>query len=77
LKFLQRRSNWEIFNSLLRLLILQEEQRQAMSEDLRKEVLIGLKQLDAEKSVEFDLAAVRDIKHSGRSRYSPRPKRMD
>ncbi len=61
----------EIILEGLRLLRVQEEQRHAMTEDLRREVLIGLKQLDAEKSVEFDLAAVKDIKQSGRSRYSP------
>ncbi len=61
----------EIILEGLRLLRIQEEQRHAMAEDLRKELLIGLKQLDVDRSEEFDLAAVRDIKHSGRSRYSP------
>lgn len=61
----------EIILEGLRLLRVQEEQRHAMTEDLRRELLIGLKQLDADKSVEFDQAAVKDIKHAGRSRYSP------
>ncbi len=61
----------EIILEGLRLLRMQEQQRHAMAEDLRKELFIGLKQLDAGKSIDFDQAAVRNIKHAGRSRYSP------
>jgi len=61
----------EIILEGLRLLRIQEEQRHAMIEDLRREILMGLKQLDLDRSVEFDQAAVKDIKQAGRSRYSP------
>jgi putative addiction module CopG family antidote len=52
----------------LRLLKIQEEQRQAMTEDLRREILIGVKQLDAGKSLCFDESVVADIKNSARSK---------
>ncbi len=61
----------EIVLEGLRLLMIQEEQRLAMTEDLRRELLIGLNQIDADKTIEFDLAAVNEIKQTGRSRYSP------
>ncbi len=50
----------------LRLLKYQEEQRLAMTEDLRRELVIGLKYLDAGKSACFDLSVVNDIKKLGR-----------
>ena len=59
----------EIILEGLRLLRIQEEQRHAMIEDLRRKILMGLKQLDLDRSVEFDQAAVKDIKQAGRSRY--------
>ena len=52
----------------LRLLKIQEEQRQAMTEDLRREILIGVKQLDEGKSACFDESVVADIKNSARSK---------
>jgi putative addiction module CopG family antidote len=52
----------------LRLLKIQEEQRQAMTEDLRREILIGVKQLDAGKSACFDESVVAEIKNSARSK---------
>ena len=58
----------EIILEGLRLLKIQEEQRLAMTEDLRREVMIGLKQLDAKHSITFDAAAVREIKDRGRDR---------
>lgn len=61
----------EIILEGLRLLMKQEEQRHAMIEDLRREVLIGINQLDMGKFVEFDRSAVSDIKQEGRSRFSP------
>lgn len=61
----------EIILEGLRLLMKQEEQRQAMIEDLRKEVLIGINQLDMGNFVEFDRSIVSDIKQEGRSRFSP------
>ncbi len=41
----------EIILEGLRLLRIQEEQRHAMIEDLRREILMGLKQLDLDRSV--------------------------
>ena len=52
----------------LRLLKIQEEQRQAMTEDLRREILIGVKQLDTGKSVFFAESVVADIKNSAMSK---------
>jgi len=60
----------EIILEGLRLLRIQEEQRLAMTEDLRKEVMIGLKQLDADRSMPFDSETVKKIKNSGRVRSS-------
>lgn len=51
----------EIILEGLRLLRIQEEQRLAMTEDLRKEVMIGLKQLDADRSMPFDPETVTKI----------------
>ncbi len=61
----------EIILEGLRLLMMQEEQRYAMIEDLRKEVLVGINQLDTGNFVEFDRSTVSDIKQEGRSRFSP------
>ncbi|MCF8039595.1 MAG: type II toxin-antitoxin system ParD family antitoxin [Desulfohalobiaceae bacterium] len=58
----------EIILEGLRLLRIQEEQRLAMTEDLRREVMIGLKQLDAERSMPFDPETVKNIKDTGRVR---------
>ncbi len=61
----------EIILEGLRLLMKQEEQRHALIEDFRKEVLIGINQLDMGNFVEFDRSTVSDIKQEGRCRYSP------
>ncbi len=55
----------EIILEGLRLLKIQEEQRQAMTEDLRQELLIGLKQLDSGRSVNFDQEELINIKKQG------------
>ena len=61
----------EIILEGLRLLKLQEEQRMAMTEELRREVTIGVTQLDADRSIPFDSASLQDIKEAGRSRFKP------
>ncbi|MFW6314777.1 MAG: type II toxin-antitoxin system ParD family antitoxin [Desulfohalobiaceae bacterium] len=61
----------EIILEGLRLLKLQEEQRMAMTEELRREVMIGVKQLDTDRSITFDTSSVQDIKEAGRSRFRP------
>ena len=61
----------EIILEGLRLLKLQEEQRLALTEELQREVMIGVKQLDADRSLPFDPATVQDIKKAGRSGFRP------
>lgn len=48
------RSSEEVILDGLRLLIRQDEQRLAMTEDLRQEIFIGIRQLDSGKSAVFD-----------------------
>ena len=62
------RSSDEVILEGLRLLMRQEEQRQAMIEDLRKEILVGVRQLDSGKTVVFDPSLVENIKKKGRDR---------
>ena len=61
-------SSNEIILEGLRLLMRQEAQRQAMIEDLRKEILIGIRQLDSGKAVVFDQSLVENVKEKGRNR---------
>ncbi len=49
-------SSSEVIAEGIRLLKRQEEQRLAMAEDLRQELLIGAKQLDTGNSLPFDAA---------------------
>ena len=58
----------EVILEGLRLLMRQEEQRQAMTEDLRQEILIGVRQLDTGKGVVLDQSVVENIKERGRDR---------
>ena len=58
----------EVILEGLRLLKRQEEQRLAMIQDLRKEILVGVRQLDAGKSDVFNDSIVSDIKVKGRDR---------
>ena len=58
----------EVILEGLRLLMRQEEQRQAMTEDLRQEILIGVRQLDTGKGVVFDKSVDKNIKERGRDR---------
>jgi putative addiction module CopG family antidote len=61
-------SSNEVILEGLRLLMCQEEQRQAMIEDLRKEILVGVRQLDSGKAVVFDPSLVENVKEKGRDR---------
>jgi len=58
----------EVILEGLRLLKRQEEQRLAMLQDLRQEILVGVRQLDAGKSNVFSDSVVSDIKAKGRNR---------
>lgn len=62
------RSCDEVIVEGLRLLMRQEEQRLAVTEDLRQEILIGLRQLDSGKSAVFDSNLVEKIKEKSRNR---------
>ena len=59
-------SSSEVIAEGIRLLKRQEEQRQSMVEDLRRELLVGIMQADTGKSVPFDAEQVSDIKLQGR-----------
>jgi len=61
-------SSSEVILEGLRLLIRQEEQRLAITEDLRQEILVGVRQLDSGKSVSFDSSLVDNIKENSRNR---------
>lgn len=62
------KSSSEVVREGLRTLQRLEEQRLAMAADLRQELMIGIKQLDAGKFRPFDAAAVSEIKQKGRER---------
>ena len=64
----QYKSSSEVVRDGLRILQNRENQRQAMLEELRHELLIGVKQLDAEKSQQFDSDFVQKIKDAGRQK---------
>ena len=61
-------SSNEVILEGLRLLMRQEERRQAMIEDLHKEILVGVRQLDSGKAVVFDTSLVKNVKEKGRNR---------
>jgi len=56
----------ELIREGLRLLQAREELRAKMAEDLRSELLVGVKQLDAGKSREFDKRTLDKIKNDAR-----------
>ena len=58
----------EVVREALRLLEEWESERQAGVEQLRREVLIGLKARDSGKSVAFDRKVAEEIKAEGRRR---------
>ena len=62
------KSSSEVIRDSLRLLRAQEEQRMAMVKDLRQELLVGINQLDSNKTVDFDPKLIKTIKESGRQR---------
>jgi putative addiction module CopG family antidote len=62
------KSSSEVIRDGLRTLQRLEEQRLAMAADLRQELMIGIRQLDAGKSRPFDVATVDAIKQKGRER---------
>ena len=62
------KSSSEVIRDGLRTLQRQEQQRLAMLEDLRNELLVGIKQLDAGKSATFDGSVLREIKEKGRGK---------
>jgi putative addiction module CopG family antidote len=64
------KSSSEVIRDGIRALQRQEEQRRAMIEDLRQEVLVGVKQLDAGKSAVFNSSLVEDLKKRGRNKLS-------
>jgi len=64
----QYKSSSEVIRDGLRLLQNKEDQRQAMLEELRHELLIGVKQLDTDKSHNFDSNLVTKIKNTGRNK---------
>ena len=61
-------SSNEVILEGLRLLMRQEEQRQAVIEDLLKEILVGVRQLDSGKAVVFDPSLVENVKEKGLDR---------
>jgi antitoxin ParD1/3/4 len=61
-------SSSEVILEGLRLLKRQEEQRQAVTEDLRQEILVGVMQLDSGKAISFDSSVIADIKVRGRDK---------
>ena len=62
------KSSSEVVFEGLRLLKRQDEQRQAMLDDLRQELLLGLRHLDSALSVSFDSKQIDEIKTEGRKR---------
>ncbi|MBU0728842.1 MAG: type II toxin-antitoxin system ParD family antitoxin [Proteobacteria bacterium] len=62
------KSSSEVIREGLRLLLQRDLQKQAMLDELRTELLIGCRQLDAGKSQVFDDSLIRTIKEQGRQR---------
>lgn len=60
----------EVVREALRLLIEQEHLRKLRIDMLRKEIIIGVHELDANKSRPFDATAVDTIKEKGRKKLN-------
>jgi len=60
------KSSSELVREGLRLLQMRDEQRSRMVDDLRNELLVGVKQLDAGKSKKFDQKLINKIKRDAR-----------
>lgn len=58
----------EVVREALRALRERDELRAALLTDLRREVAVGLDELDAGRGLAFDAAAVASVKASGRKR---------
>ena len=65
------KSSSELIREGLRLLKFRDEQRAKMVEDLRNELLVGIKQLDAGKSQTLDQTLVDQIKRDARKTIAP------
>lgn len=65
------KSSSELVREGIRLLKLREEQRAGMLEDLRNELLIGIKQLDSGRSSTFDQQSLDTIKQNARKMLAP------
>ena len=63
------KSSSELIREGLRLLQEREDQRAAMVEDLRRELLIGIKQLDTGKAMDFDQGVVDKVKYDSRKKF--------
>jgi antitoxin ParD1/3/4 len=61
-------SSSEVVREGLRLLIRQEEQRDAMRRELRTELLTGIQQLNSQKSEEFTRDVIDTIKSDARKK---------
>lgn len=64
-------SSSELIREGLRLLQFRDEQRTKMVEELRNELLIGVKQLDAGKSQAFDQELIDKIKLDAKKMFAP------
>ncbi|MCF6178596.1 MAG: type II toxin-antitoxin system ParD family antitoxin [Geopsychrobacter sp.] len=63
------KSSSEVIREGLRLLHEREVQRQAMVEDLRHELLVGVRQLDVGNATPFDTDQLARIKQDARKRF--------
>ena len=64
------KSSSELIREGIRLLRAREEQREKMVEDLRSELLVGVKLLDAGKSKKFDKRTLNKIKNDARKMFA-------
>ena len=64
------KSSSELIREGLRLLQLRDEQRSKMVEDLRNELLVGVKQLDAGKSQALDLKLIDKVRRDARKMFA-------
>ena len=64
------KSSSELIREGLRLLQLRDEQRTKMVEELRNELLVGVKQLDAGKSTKLDQKLINKVKRDARKMFA-------
>lgn len=64
------KSSSELIREGLRLLQAREEQRKNMIDDLRSELLVGIKQIHAGKAKKFDKRTLNKIKKDARKMFS-------